>query len=351
MRPKKIFVEKIVELLPVTTEVCCKLPDIPVEYVNDYREVFAVGDTLNDVYKKSKEYLILAKKNGDSVKPFRCLDGLVGKTEYFIVHGNNCLFDCKYCFLQNYFTNVIPTVFVNHDEILDSIRSFIVKSKDKNMVFHAGELCDSFLYDNYTKFSCKLIKLFSEFPNVTLELRTKTTTIDNVLNIYAGNNIIVSWTFSPQNIIDIYEHKSPSLIERISAAEKVQKAGYCIGICLDPIIYFDGWYDCYEKMINTIFSKLDNEKLAYVSLGGFRFLPSLARIVKKRDSKSDLMYNEFVRCIDGKYRYFRSIRAEIYKKTSKAIRERCKKVKMYLCMETPEVWNDVTSEINLLKPL
>jgi 2-iminoacetate synthase ThiH len=39
----------------------------------------------------------VAGKKGELVKQFRSRDGIVGNTEYFISHGNNCSFDCDYC--------------------------------------------------------------------------------------------------------------------------------------------------------------------------------------------------------------------------------------------------------------
>jgi 2-iminoacetate synthase ThiH len=39
----------------------------------------------------------VAGKKGELVKQFRCMDCIVGETEYFISHGNNCSSDCDYC--------------------------------------------------------------------------------------------------------------------------------------------------------------------------------------------------------------------------------------------------------------
>ena len=103
--------------------------------------------------------------------------------------------------------------------------------------------------------SGKLITLFSEYPNARLELRTKTTTIENLLKIKAADNIVVSWTFSPRVIVDTHEHKAPSLEERIKAAVDVQKAGYNVGICLDPIILCDDWFDHYKAMLESFITE------------------------------------------------------------------------------------------------
>ncbi len=338
---RKIFIEKDVVDLSVTRQILNKLPDIEVEYMDDYRSIKVDGDSVDDIFKKSKECLAIAGKKGGLVKEFRCRDGIVGNTEYFISHGNNCSFDCEYCFLQCYFDNSVPTLFVNHDEILDEIKDVLLAEADKRIVFHAGELCDAMAFDDLTGLSCKLIPLFSEYPNARLELRTKTTTIENLLNIESADNIVVSWTFSPQVIIDNHEHKAPSLEERLCAAVDVQKAGYNVGICLDPIILCDNWLDHYKAMLEILFERLDMESVKFISLGGFRYLPSLTRVIRERNPQTDILLGEFVPCVDGKYRYFRPTRTEAYKEIGKVIREQTKDVKISLCMETPEVWNSV----------
>ncbi len=340
-QPKKIFIEKEVVNSSVTKQIINKLPDVIVEYIDDYRSIAIEGSTTDDIFKKSKECLAIARKKGGFVKQFRCREGIVGNTEYFITHGNNCNLDCEYCFLQSYFDNAVPTVFINHDEILTAIKDVLLAAGDKKTVFHAGELCDALAFDDLTGLSCRLIPLFSEYPDSRLELRTKTTTIENLLTIPGTNNIVISWTFSPQLIIDAYEHKTPSLEERVRAAEAVQRAGYNVGICLDPIILCEDWLNNYKTMIEMLFDRLDITKIRFVSLGGFRYLPSLVRVIRDRNSKTNLLSGEFVPCIDGKYRYFRPIRVEVYREIGKAIREITRDVKMSLCMETPEVWNGV----------
>ncbi len=344
-QPKKIFIEKEVVNSSVTKQIINKLPDVTVEYIDDYRSIRIEGNTTDDVYIESKECLAIARKKGGLVKEFRCRDGIIGNSEYFISHGNNCNLDCEYCFLQSYFDNAVPTVFINHDEILTAIKDVLLAAGDKKTVFHAGELCDALAFDDLTGLSRKLIPLFSEYPNARLELRTKTTTIENLLTIPGTNNIVISWTFSPQLIVDAYEHKTPSLEERVRAAEEVQRAGYNVGICLDPIILCEDWFNNYKTMIEMLFDRLDITKIKFVSLGGFRYLPSLTRVIRDRNPETNLLLGEFVPCVDGKYRYFRPIRVEAYREIGKVIREITRDVKMSLCMETPEVWNGVKDDL------
>lgn len=98
-------------------------------------------------------------------------------------------------------------------------------------------------------------------------------------------------------------------------------------------------------MLEVLFGRLDTTKVKFISLGGFRYLPSLARVIRERNPQTSLFSGEFVPCVDGKYRYFRPIRVEAYREIGKLIREITGDVRMSLCMETPEVWNQVIKNL------
>ncbi|MCP5003055.1 MAG: hypothetical protein GY941_03760 [Planctomycetes bacterium] len=348
--PERIFVEHGIADSPVTMGILDKLSQARIEYIDDYRKINIEADTVDGIFRESKVCLAIGKKRGETVKQFRCRDGIRGGTEYNIIHGNNCSFDCEYCFLQSYLGNAVPTVFVNHDEILCGIRDVIIASGDKRTLFHAGELCDSLAFDELTGFSRKLVSLFSQFPQARLELRTKTTNIENLLDMSerqkaGARNVVVSWTFTPQDSIDLYEHKTPSLDARIEAALKVQETGFLIGLCFDPIIRCNGWYEKYDTMITGLFNRLNPAKIKFVNLGGFRFLPSLANVIRERNPDTDILSGEFVPCVDGKHRYFRPLRVEIYRELWNLIRKRFKDDTISLCMESHEVWNEVVADV------
>jgi spore photoproduct lyase len=58
----------------------------------------------------------------------------------------------------------------------------------------------------------------------------------------------------------------------------------------------------------------------------------------KRYPESRILYQEFIRGLDGKMRYFQPIRIEMYGKMAEWIRHACAKTFIYLCMESKEVW-------------
>ena len=50
------------------------------------------------------------------------------------------------------------------------------------------------------------------------------------------------------------------------------------------------------------------------------------------------MYAEFVKGTDGKMRYFKPLRIDLYRKIITCIRDYAPDVAVYLCMEDDEVW-------------
>ena len=75
--------------------------------------------------------------------------------------------------------------------------------------------------------------------------------------------------------------------------------------------------------------------------GGTAFSAATKKIATERFPKSRNFLGEFVPGMDGKMRYFRPIRTEMYQSIYSQIRARWSEVFMYFCMEHPPVWNQV----------
>ena len=53
-----------------------------------------------------------------------------------------------------------------------------------------------------------------------------------------------------------------------------------------------------------------------------------------------MVYGEFVTGMDGKMRYFKPLRMEMYQKMIAWIKEEAPDVQVYFCMEDDEVWEN-----------
>ncbi|MDZ7262866.1 MAG: DNA photolyase, partial [candidate division KSB1 bacterium] len=204
-----------------------------------------------------------------------------------------------------------------------------------------GELADSLSLEHLTHLSSFLVPYFSKWPNAILELKTKSTLIDNLLNLEHRGRTVVSWSLNAESIAQTEEPRSPSVEERLVAARKCQEAGYKLGFHFDPLIHYPGWEQGYRNVVDKIFEYVDPESIAWISLGAFRYPPQLEAIIRQRHPQSPIVYGELFPGKDGKLRYFKPIRIEMFKRVLERIREYDKSVFVYLCMESPEVWRKV----------
>ena len=90
-----------------------------------------------------------------------------------------------------------------------------------------------------------------------------------------------------------------------------------------------------------VFSALAPEDIAYMSMGSLRFAPALKKVVQERFPKNRLMSAELFPGADGKLRYFKPLRLEMYRKMLGWIQQYMARPPLYLCMESPDIWHRV----------
>ena len=328
--PQKVFIDKSVINLSYTQEILSRLSHIPQQIVLSDKSNGSIYD---------KHILYLTKNKGRFFRPCPCTNKkFYLSCEYRILEvGTNCGFDCSYCILQSYLNKPFIQIYTNLKDLfreLDNIKTGFYR-------IGTGELTDSLFCDHITHLSKKLVPYFAKRDNLILELKTKSTVIENLSQLEHNRHTVVSWSVNAEKITFQEEHGAPNLIERLKAAAKCQKWGYWVGFHFDPIIYYPGWEEDYKKTIDWLFKYIKPEGIAWISLGSFRFMPRLKHIIKRRFPQSDIIYGEFIPAIDGKRRYFKPIRIHVYRKILSWIREYAPNVVVYLCMELPDVWEKV----------
>ncbi|MCK4965951.1 DNA photolyase, partial [bacterium] len=152
---------------------------------------------------------------------------------------------------------------------------------------------------------------------------------------------VAAWSVNPDEVIYKEEGLSPRLDERLKAAQTCAKKGYRIGLHFDPIIYYEGWEENYKMAVEKIFQYLSPEDIIWISMGTFRYNPNLKNYIKRRYPESKIIYGEQFLSVDGKMRYIKPVRTDIYSKMLSFIRKHSDDVFVYLCMETSEVWKKV----------
>lgn len=343
-RPQKIYIEKDAVDFPQTRTILKNLPGVPVEEIENVSELMKSLEAKNDPIGEGKRYLLLKKDKGRSFKPFPESEQYLS-CDYFTLHvAEGCDLECSYCILQAYLTNLFLTVYVNTEEMLENLQHVLDENPDRFFRIGTGQLADSLSLDTITEFSKILVPFFARQKNAVLELKTKSTFIENLTGLTSNGKVIISWSMNSEKIQSEEEHKCAPLEERLGAAQKMIRSGYRVGLHFDPIVDYAGWENDYGKIIDEIFSKLPEEKIAWISLGCLRFMPELKKVMQDRFPKSELPLGEWITGMDGKMRYFKPRRVEIYKTLVEKIRRQAPGVTLYLSMESPEVWRRVFGE-------
>ncbi|MBN2401431.1 MAG: DNA photolyase [Spirochaetes bacterium] len=296
---------------------------------------------LKKIYN-SKEVIILKAFKG---RFFQTCPGSRGVTccNYRIVNtGFNCLFDCTYCFLNSYLNSFGILQFTNLEEMYREIDIFL-KDIDPDYVYRigSGEFTDSLMMDNVTRIGENLIAKFVPHGNVMFELKTKSDNIDHLLSIKEKGSTVLAWSLNTERNIERYEHESALLHERIEAAKKAGKAGFFLAFHFDPIIIYDKWEEDYCELIRRLFSNVGRDKVVWISLGCFRYSPGFKDVLREKFPDEELTLEEMFPGIDGKYRYLKNKRIEIYRTMKSCISKYTDKPFIYLCMEGVDVWHSV----------
>ena len=166
-----IYVEEGIEEFSKSREVISRFPKATVIPCKHYKEIFNPSAQSFRLQKK-RPALILARQTGKLVHPIPPTYGVGGKHNFYFSHLLNCLYDCRYCFLQGMYPSAHYLMFVNFDDFKQEITKVANSSTDPSWFF-SGYDCDSLALESVTGFAGHFLPFFSTLPNAWLELRTK----------------------------------------------------------------------------------------------------------------------------------------------------------------------------------
>jgi spore photoproduct lyase len=252
-----------------------------------------------------------------------------------------CSLDCTYCILQAYLNQPNLRIFGNTEDIFAELTEQLRLHPNKLFRIGTGEFTDSLLLDRWTRLSTMLAPLFALQPNAVLELKTKTDFISQLKDLDHNGHTIVAWSLNAPSICRTEESGAATLKQRIKAARLACDWGYKLAFHFDPMIEHVEWRKGYGETLDRLFSEIDAAQIVWVSLGAFRFMPELKSIIQERHPQSRIICGEFIRGLDGKMRYFRDIRADMYAFMVQRIRKIDPDLCVYLCMEGRDMWQQV----------
>jgi len=339
-QPQRLLIEREVWDTELARRIRHRLPQVPVESIKDVQEAVAAFRPKGDLLTEGKKILVIARQKGHFLKPCPGTPHYICCGYKILNVATNCDLECTYCILQGYLTIPFMVVYANMEDLFTELDKVFSQYPERLFRIGTGELADSLSLEHLVDFSRLLVPYFARQTHAVLELKTKTTGIDPLLELDHGGKVIVSWSLNPNRIIEREEKGTPYLEERLEAARRCQQAGYRLGFHFDPLIDYPGWERDYREVVDRLFDTIDPEGIVWISLGALRYPHHLEDIIRRRHPESRVTLGELFPGKDGKMRYFRPIRAQMFRKMVQWIKGRDPNATVYLCMESPEVWRN-----------
>lgn len=336
MKIETLYIDRAVVDSPETQTLRARIK-APEVVVDGPRPVFEAVNASPDPVARGKRTLFLTANQGPFLRPcpgtssYRCCGYRILNIARF------CTLDCSYCILQAYFHPPVLQYYVNHRDMFAELEELFRNSSRISRI-GTGEFTDSSIWESVTDLNARLVAAFAGQDRSVLEIKTKTTNIDSLLRTPPDRKTIAAWSLNTAAITDSEERGAPPLSERLRAAVACRDRGYPLAFHFDPMVIYQGCEDDYRAVVEQLLTTVSPEDIVWISLGTFRFMPSLKPLIQSRFPESTIVYGELISGLDGKMRYFKPLRLSLYQAVIDRIRELAPDVTIYFCMEDDEVW-------------
>lgn len=198
----------------------------------------------------------------------------------------NCLYDCSYCYLQGMYPSPHTVLFVNNE---DFIKHTAARVKQGPIYLCISYDTDLLAFEKLIPYSNRWIDVARQHPDLTIELRTKSSNYRAISNQNPIDNFILAWTLSPAFVARKYEQKTPGPELRLRAMKKAIRDGWKVRLCFDPLLYIDDWQYHYRELVDQTFSEIAPEEVEDISIGVFRMSKQYLRRIRKQRQDTDVL--------------------------------------------------------------
>lgn len=275
-----LYIEQAIATHPRVREIGSRFPNANQVMCERYGAVFN-RKSQNFRLQKKNPSLILAHKFDNHVLTTPEGYGIGGRNNYYFSHMLNCIYDCRYCFLQGMYRSAHYVLFVNYDDFFSAMDAKLVAHDGEDVWFFSGYDCDSLALDPLTGFAEHLLSYLETRPHAMVELRTKSTQIRALLGQAPLSNVIVAFSLTPEPAAVALEHKTPSVAKRINAMTQLAQNGWRLGLRFDPLLDDVRFEDHYQALFRDIFDRIDPACIHSITIGPFRMpAPFFSNVVR-----------------------------------------------------------------------
>ena len=253
-KPNAIYYEKDIENYVLGKELLEKYKDVPKVIIESHNNIEEMRKKQNSEFPQMKKNLIIGtRKTHKFVKNHKTSDFLVPYT------SSGCTAMCMYCYLVcNYNKCAYLRLFVNREQMLEKVIK-TANNSEKDLTFEIGSNSDLILENTITNNLVWTIENFANTNKGKLTFPTKFDMVDDILPLNHKGKIIVRMSVNPEEIINKVEFGTSRLNNRIDAINKLQEAGYKIGILIAPVILVENWKELYSGLIKYLYDNLSKE--------------------------------------------------------------------------------------------
>ena len=302
-----IYVESEIKDHPRTQKLLAKFPAAEVVEINHYKDVFCRSRQSYTLQHRSQKLILSAKKGTLLYEGAPVCQSFGNEYFYYTSCMMNCIFDCEYCYLKGMYPSANLVIFVNLEDYFAQVEQILNN--------HPLYLCISYDADllaleHITGYAREWCDFAEKHENLNLEIRTKCAGVQLTGQLRPVSGVIYALTLSPQEVIEKFEHHTPSLAARLSFAADLIRAGCLVRLCFDPMIYLPEWEQYYAKMLEQVYEALDLEKVVDVSIGTFRVSQDYLKNMRRQEPDSAVVWFPFEN-EDGYYHYPKELMDEM----------------------------------------
>jgi spore photoproduct lyase len=247
-----------------------------------------------------------------------------------------CPYGCHYCYLAGtpgvWFSPTVK-IFLNLPEILAEVDRTASRLA-RPTAFYLGKLQDGLALEPLSGYARTMVPFFGRHSHARMVVLTKSANVQNLLGLDHAGHTIQSWTINAPEVVGTFEQNTPSVADRIAAMQQCAEAGYPVRAVVMPIIPIDGWQEAYGQFLKML---LEAVPLSRITLGSICSYSQAQRLLElklgRNNAISSMIDGDPSRSADGRLRFCRSTREEVYRHLVACIRrERCD-LEIGLCLE------------------